>query len=141
MIQCPGGHRFCKGCIITFSENKLATYTTNIDCIDQSGCKLSFGEKELKRCLYPKLFDLYMRIKQTQEIKAAGLAGLEECPFCDFMAIIEDSDELVFRCAHIECGIVSCRACKRKVCFYYFRFFQQLFLSSIVEPSSQKLRR
>lgn len=48
-------------------------------------------------------------------METAGLAGLEECPFCDYAYVVEDPHEEVFRCARDECSVVSCRACKKKV--------------------------
>lgn len=66
-----------------------------------------------------------MRTKQSEEIKAAGLVGLEECPFCDFKAIIDEPGEPLFRCAHVDCGVVSCRICKKKV--FFFPFSKKLF--------------
>jgi len=60
---------------------------------------------------------LYERIKQRSEIEAAGLEGLEECPFCEFKCVIEASmeEEKLFRCGNDDggCGVVSCRECKK----------------------------
>ena len=99
-----------------YCETKLGEHDINLVCMDQSGCKLVFAEEELKKFLPEKLLDLYYRVKQRKEIEAAGVENLEECPFCDYKVIIENPDEKLFRCARDECGVVSCRACKKPVC-------------------------
>src|SRR5262245_198308 len=93
MIQCPDAHLFCPSCMTNYSSGLLGSHDDNIVCMDQSGCKLPFAESELKRFLTPKLMALYERVKQRKDIEAAGLEGLEECPFCDYKVIIESIDE------------------------------------------------
>ncbi|KAL5526297.1 hypothetical protein ACEPAF_8020 [Sanghuangporus sanghuang] len=113
MVQCPDAHLFCKGCITSYAENQLGQHNPNIVCMDQSGCKLAFTDAELKRFLPAKLLELYERFKQAKEIEAAELDGLEECPFCEYKAVIDNPDEKLFRCEREDCGAVSCRACKK----------------------------
>lgn len=115
MVQCPDAHLFCKECITSYAENQLGQHNPNIVCMDQGGCKLAFTDAELKRFLSSKLLELYERVKQAKEIEAAELDGLEECPFCEYKAVIENPDEKLFRCEHEDCGAVSCRACKKLV--------------------------
>jgi TRIAD3 protein (E3 ubiquitin-protein ligase RNF216) len=81
--------------------------------MDQSGCKLLFAESELRRFLSSKLLDLYGRVMQMKEIEAAGIEGLEGCPFCEYKVIIENDEEKLLRCERDECGAVSCRTCKK----------------------------
>jgi len=60
--------------------------------------------------------ELWERVKQRKEIQLAELEGLEECPFCDYGAVIESEEEKLFRCGNEDaCGVVSCRACKKPV--------------------------
>ncbi|KAJ8487522.1 hypothetical protein ONZ45_g14302 [Pleurotus djamor] len=99
MVQCPDAHLFCTECMVSYSENLLGSHNPNIICMDQSG--------------YDKLWELYGRVKQRKEIEAAGLEGLEECPFCEYKVVIDNPDEKLFRCEREECGAVSCRACKK----------------------------
>ncbi|EJD07122.1 uncharacterized protein FOMMEDRAFT_75478 [Fomitiporia mediterranea MF3/22] len=113
MIQCPDAHLFCKSCMRSYAKNLLGQHDINIKCMDQSGCKLVFADSELKRFLSEKLLELYERIKQTKEIEAAGLEGLEECPFCEYKVVIDNPDEKLFQCEREECGALSCRACKK----------------------------
>jgi TRIAD3 protein (E3 ubiquitin-protein ligase RNF216) len=49
---------------------------------------------------------LYERVKQTKEVEAAGIEGLEECPFCEFKIIIANDQEKLFVCGNEECGAV-----------------------------------
>lgn len=69
--------------------------------------------------------NLYERVKQQKEIEAAGLEGLEECPFCEWKCVLEASneEEKLFRCGNEVggCGVVSCRICKKKVCHSSFQ--------------------
>ncbi|KII87947.1 hypothetical protein PLICRDRAFT_176699 [Plicaturopsis crispa FD-325 SS-3] len=113
MVQCPDAHLFCTTCMTTYASTLLGSHDANIVCMDQSGCKLPFPESELQRFLSEKLMALYERVKQRKEIEAAGLEGLEECPFCEYKCVIENPDEKLFRCENSECGAVTCRECKK----------------------------
>jgi TRIAD3 protein (E3 ubiquitin-protein ligase RNF216) len=84
--------------------------------MDMSGCKHVFSDTELARVLTPKLLTLYHRMRQVKEVEAAGLSGLESCPFCEYKVVIENPDEKLFRCENEECGVASCRQCKKLVC-------------------------
>lgn len=119
MIQCPDGHMFCKSCVYAFCQERLGSRNAKIKCMNQDGCPLEMGHAQLKICLPPKLLLLYERIKQDEEIAAAGLDNLEECPFCDYKCVIENEMERLFHCMNEDCGEVSCRNCKKKVSFDY----------------------
>ncbi|RDX42329.1 hypothetical protein OH76DRAFT_1363022 [Lentinus brumalis] len=113
MVQCPEAHLFCTTCMMSYAETKLGEHDAQIVCMDQSGCKLPFPDSELRRFLSPKLLELYERVKQRKEIEAAGLEGLEECPFCEYKVVIENENERLFRCENEACGAVTCRQCKK----------------------------
>ncbi|KAI0665506.1 hypothetical protein C8Q78DRAFT_986254 [Trametes maxima] len=113
MVQCPEAHLFCTSCMLTYAETKLGEDDARIVCMDQSGCKLPFPEGELRRFLTPTLLALYERVKQRKEIEAAGIEGLEECPFCEYKVVIENEHEKLFRCENEQCGAVTCRQCKK----------------------------
>lgn len=89
--------------------------------------------------------ELWERIKQEKAIEQAGIEGLEvlclishivyltysfplqSCPFCSYSVVIENEQERLFRCESEECGIVSCRACKKEVrfsCMFLKQFYQ-----------------
>ena len=114
-MQCPEAHLFCTTCMMSYAETKLGEHDARIVCMDQSGCKLPFPDSELRRFLTPKLLELYERVKQRKEIEAAGLEGLEECPFCEYKVVIENDHERLFRCENEACGAVTCRQCKKLV--------------------------
>ena len=126
MTQCPGGHSFCTECMVAYTSNLLGEHNTKIACMDQSGCKLLFSDSELKRFLTPKLLALYERLKQAKEIEMAGLDGLEECPHCDFKAVIDGPSEGLFRCQNEECRVVTCRKCKKPVRLFHSEPLPQL---------------
>ncbi|ETW80698.1 hypothetical protein HETIRDRAFT_476396 [Heterobasidion irregulare TC 32-1] len=116
MIQCEDAHLFCNECVISYASTKLGEHNPDMCCMDQSGCKLPFPDSELRRILPEKLHSLYERVRQQREVEAACLEGLEECPFCEFKAVLEvdvESDKL-FRCQNEECGRASCRKCKKE---------------------------
>ena len=138
MIQCPEGHLFCGTCIRSYASTKLGELNPYIACMDQSGCKALFTEPDLKKFLGRKLCNLYERLKQIKEIEAAGLVGLEECPFCEYKVIIENDEEKLVVCERDDCGAVSCRACKKLVRLHFPRFLLNSWRSG---SSSEKLSR
>ena len=115
MTQCPDAHLFCVECVTNYAATLLGEHNPAIACMDQSGCKLLFAPAELRRILAPQLLGLYERVSQRRELEAAGLDGLEECPFCEYQVVIENEQEKLFRCEREECGAVSCRRCKKLV--------------------------
>lgn len=118
MIQCPDAHLFCKDCMTQYASTQLGEHNPRIVCMAQANppCSLPFTFSELERFMSPKLLELYHRVKQRKEIEAAGLEGLEECPFCEYKVVIDNPDERLFRCENVEvCGVVSCRECKKPV--------------------------
>lgn len=58
---------------------------------------------------------MYHNILQRKELEAAGIQGLESCPACEYAVVIENENEKLFRCEMEDCGLVSCRACRREV--------------------------
>lgn len=122
MAQCPSAHFFCKRCITTHASTLLGAHNSAINCIHTAdpGCNLPFPPRELARILPAKLVGLWERVKQRAELKEAGLEGWEECPFCEFGCVMEVSVQVdkLLRCRNEEeCGVVSCRMCKKIVRF------------------------
>jgi hypothetical protein len=116
MIQCSETHLFCSNCLTAYASSLLGTQNPDIQCLDLSGCKALIPESELRRFLPDEMMRLWERSQQRKEIQAAGLKGLEECPFCDYSVIIESNEEKLLRCGNEEeCGVVSCRTCKKSV--------------------------
>ena len=114
MVQCPEAHLFCRSCMKSYAANLLGMHDPKINCIDRSGCAKPMPESELRRFLPDSMMQQWERVKQRNEIEAAGLVGLQECPFCDYAVIIEDADDKLLRCGNLAvCGVVSCRTCKK----------------------------
>ncbi|KAF9506192.1 hypothetical protein BS47DRAFT_1399698 [Hydnum rufescens UP504] len=76
--------------------------------------KSTFINPKLNVIFPPRLMGLWERIKQEKAISQAQIEGLESCPFCSYSVVIENEQERLFRCESEECGIVSCRACKKE---------------------------
>lgn len=116
MIQCTEGHLFCRTCTTSYTSSLLSSHSSKspqIPCPDQSSCPSSIPRTQLTLCLPPTLLSLYDRLLQSHELEQANLEGLEECPFCEFKCVIEGGEERLFRCLRGECGVVSCRGCKK----------------------------
>ncbi|KAF9479665.1 hypothetical protein BDN70DRAFT_767517, partial [Pholiota conissans] len=128
MVQCPEAHLFCTTCLTTYASTQLAASSASLLCMSSSSsssgapCNLPFPASELQRCLPPKLMELYERVTAAKAVEAAGLEGLEGCPFCDWVCVMEvpvedgrGGGERLFRCGNVDrCGVVSCRRCKKK---------------------------
>lgn len=139
MIQCPEAHLFCTSCMTSYASTLLGEHNPNIVCMDQSGCKLLFPESELRRFLSSSLLELYGRVKQRKEIEAAGLANLEECPFCEYKCVIDNEMEKLFRCENAECAAVTCRTCKKPVSAAHLPFACPLTLCRTIYPKTVKV--
>ena len=117
MAQCTDTHLFCKSCVTSYASAKLGEQNSDLHCMDISGCRMAFPDSELRRVLPERLFGLYEQIRQRRDIELAEIEGLEECPFCDFKAVIDVDfeEDKVLRCQNEECGMSSCRKCKTEV--------------------------
>ncbi|KAJ3278034.1 hypothetical protein HK104_002728 [Borealophlyctis nickersoniae] len=115
MTQCDDGHLFCLECARRAAENLIGLRKTEIKCIDSSDCKFLFPLSEIKRFLPEKVFEGYMRMCQEENIRKAGMADFESCPFCPFGIIMTTSpdEDKLFHCRSEECGMISCRKCKK----------------------------
>ena len=102
-------------CMGDYASTLLGEHNFKIVCMDQCGCNQPFPESELKRFLTPKLQSLYWRVRQAKEVEMAALDGLEECPNCEFKAVMDNQSESLFRCLNTECMVVTCRDCKKPV--------------------------
>lgn len=79
-----------------------------------SGCEATFLRSQLMAALGPQILNKLESIQQEDEIREAGLDGLESCPFCDSKAIYPAvKDEPVFHCLKESCKKISCRSCRQ----------------------------
>ena len=114
-IHCEGTtiHFFCFGCIRKNAETQVGLMKYQLQCIDTSGCQAEFSRSTLEDVLGPSLTKKLDSLQQEDEIRRAGLEGLDSCPFCEFKAVcapIEEDRE--FRCQNPACEEVSCRLCR-----------------------------
>ncbi|TFK19076.1 hypothetical protein FA15DRAFT_223553 [Coprinopsis marcescibilis] len=93
MCQCPEGHLFCTDCLRAHAGTQLGSLNAKICCMSPEGsgpggCGLPFPPSQLRLHLPAKLYALYVRCGQQQQLREAREAGilddLEECPFCDW---------------------------------------------------------
>lgn len=116
-IHCENNdaHFFCYDCIKNGAKSQIGLMRYEMKCFDTSGCQSTFSKGQLRKALDEALIDKLDTIQQRHEIEAAGIDGLDECPFCDFRAIcppVEEDRE--FRCYNPECEKVSCRLCSKQ---------------------------
>ncbi|XP_067012881.2 uncharacterized protein [Anabrus simplex] len=109
MAACEAGHLFCKECVLRGTETQIGDGKTTFPCF--SDCTSEFSLKTLKDILKPSVFSRLLHRKQIEEVKAAGIPGLETCQFCDFATIPAPEDK-VFHCLNPECMKNTCRLCK-----------------------------
>ena len=115
VVTCEGSeqHPFCFTCVRKAAETQIGLIKYELECFDTSGCASAFSRSQLKHALGDALMEKLEDLQQQDEIRRAGLEGLEDCPFCDFKAVcppVEEDKE--FRCCNPDCEIVSCRLCK-----------------------------
>ena len=67
--------------------------------------------------LKPTVFSRMVQKRQLEEVQAAGIEDLENCPFCGF-ATIPHPDSTVFMCYNPECMRDSCRFDIIRTVFY-----------------------
>lgn len=112
-IHCHGEvpHYTCFSCIKTYISSEIGDARCNVMCT--AGCGAGFEPFQLNRIDDKRLLEKLADLQQEQDIRNAGLEDLEECPFCDYKAIMPPVEEdFEFRCANPECEKVSCRRCK-----------------------------
>lgn len=115
-IHCDGDcpHFLCFGCLQRYADTEIGNQRYKLDCLDDGGCTATYSRKERQRALNAKSFDALERLQQQAELKLANMAGLENCPFCDFAAICPPSQiDKEFRCRNPECEKTSCRLCRK----------------------------
>lgn len=115
VVPCEGdsAHSFCFSCVSGLADTQVGLMKHELKCMDASACSASLSWSAVAKALDIKTFDRLEFNKQQAEIMAAGLEGLEQCPFCDFKAICDDVEvDPVFACQNPGCEVVSCRKCR-----------------------------
>ena len=110
MIQCKGGHCYCKECVARGASVAIGDGKTIIECLGH--CSEEIGWQELQKALAPNILSKLLQRRQAEEVGAAGMEDLVTCPFCPYQTIMENPDDRVLACRNPECGRESCRLCK-----------------------------
>ena len=107
-------HFFCHGCVSRLADNQIGAMKYEMLCMDGSGCKASLSVEGVAQAVSIKTLDKLAFNQQQAEIAAAGIEGLEQCPFCDFKAICEPVEQdRIFNCQNPDCGRATCRRCNQ----------------------------
>ncbi|KAF2120898.1 hypothetical protein BDV96DRAFT_484706 [Lophiotrema nucula] len=117
MTFCSGEsiHFICKTCAGRAVEEEMSQGRCRPKCIADTACVGTYSRAQLQDFLLPKSFERLEKMQQQADIAAAGLADLEECPFCDFKAECPPVEiDKEFRCQNTECRKVSCRLCQKE---------------------------
>ncbi|CAK3930414.1 Hypothetical predicted protein [Lecanosticta acicola] len=112
-IHCNGdtAHFTCFECAETYIKSEVGESRCRVLCT--AGCGAGFAHAQLQLLADKPLLEKLSQLQQEKDIRDAGLDDLEECPFCDYKAILPPVDvDFEFRCANPECEKVSCRRCK-----------------------------
>ena len=112
-IHCDGtvAHFTCFVCAHTYIKAEVGESRCRVLCT--AGCGSGFASRQLTLIADKPLLAKLAQLQQEKDIRDAGLDDLEECPFCDYKAILPPIEEdFEFRCANPECEKVSCRRCK-----------------------------
>ncbi|KAF2638077.1 hypothetical protein P280DRAFT_529774 [Massarina eburnea CBS 473.64] len=117
MTSCDGDtiHFFCFTCAKKYVETEIGLGRTKPVCFADLSCNGTFARKQLQHFLGEKSFERLEHMKQQQDLAAAGLDFLSECPFCDYKAECPPVEvDKEFRCLNPKCRKVSCRLCENE---------------------------
>ncbi|WPH04591.1 Hypothetical protein R9X50_00748300 [Acrodontium crateriforme] len=112
-IHCNGpvAHFLCYECAHNYIKSEIGDARCRVLCT--AGCGAPFPPNQLNLLADKKLLAKLAELEQEKAIRDAGLDDLEQCPFCDFKAILPPIEEdFEFRCLSPDCERVSCRRCK-----------------------------
>lgn len=117
MVHCSNEgalHSFCKTCARTNAETEVGQGKYILVCMSMDGCSAGFSREQRDLFLDDKLKIALERIETEHNLRMAGIENLESCPFCPFAAEYPPVEEdRIFRCIHPDCGVESCRLCKK----------------------------
>jgi len=110
MVRCGGGHIYCTECVEISTKVAMGEGKTEMMCLGQ--CDEEISWQELSRALKPNVLSKLIQKRQEVEVKKAELENVVACPYCPYLAIMENLDDKVLVCKNPECGRESCRLCK-----------------------------
>ncbi|TPX14151.1 uncharacterized protein E0L32_000545 [Thyridium curvatum] len=121
MVHCNGDysggdrHWFCRDCARRAAETEIGLSKYHLACLSMDGCPAGFSPAQRELFLDTGMQTALERIEQEALLRMAGIENLETCPFCPYAAeypSVEVNKE--FRCDRADCGIVSCRLCRKE---------------------------
>ncbi|XP_042890547.1 E3 ubiquitin-protein ligase RNF216-like [Penaeus japonicus] len=102
-------HLFCLTCIKRYVEEEIGQGRVRFRCLKED-CSAEILEETLWRVTKRAVYSSLLEKRQLEEVMTAKIEGLEACPYCNFMAVL-DKDNTLFTC--IKCKKDSCRLCKK----------------------------
>ncbi|KAH7095873.1 hypothetical protein FB567DRAFT_431044 [Paraphoma chrysanthemicola] len=117
MIACNGDttHFYCFECPRQQVETQMGQSKCRPVCFGVTDCIGTFTRRQLQQVLGEKTFERLEHLQQMEDLAAAGLDFLSECPFCDFkMECPPVEVDKEFRCQSKKCGKTSCRLCDKE---------------------------
>ena len=114
-VSCQGDdiHFFCFNCVNQLADTQIGLMKYEMVCMHSDGCKATLSAEAIGQAIPMKTFDRLAFNQQQAEITAAGIDGLEQCPYCDFKGICGPvEEEKVFDCQNSDCFRATCRLCK-----------------------------
>ena len=116
VVFCDNGHMVCPACVRRGAEVQIGENKVPITCPLACGAELPLDT--LRAALPPRVFAKVMEKKQLEEIRAAGIEDLVQCPACNYAVIVpEDAQDRVLTCGNTDCGRQTCRLCGEEVRF------------------------
>jgi E3 ubiquitin-protein ligase RNF216 len=112
-IHCNGdrAHWICYECAENYIKCEIGESRCRVLCT--AGCGATFAMSQLNLLSDKRLLEKLAELEQDKAIRDAELDNLEECPFCNYKAVVASIEEdFEFRCANPECEQVSCRRCR-----------------------------
>jgi len=109
VAMCDGGCMFCRDCVRRGSEVQIGDSKSVISCL--TGCGENIPVAVLQVVLPATMLSKLVQRRQMEEVQAAGLEDLVNCPACSFATIMPDKEDKVIICGNQECGKMTCRLC------------------------------
>merc|ERR1719186_1842917 len=100
---------FCKDCVKRGAEVQIGDSKAIISCLNSCGDNIPLAV--LQRLLPASTFSKLVQRRQIEEVQAAGLEDLVQCPACSFAIIMPDQENKVIICGNQECGRQTCKLC------------------------------
>ena len=115
VVQCSDGHLFCKECLRGYAKEIIfgsSMATATLTCMGED-CDRPFPYSQLEKCLTKSEIEKYQGRLQEDCLAKAKIPNLQQCPFCEFAAIIPEQEKVLV-CMNPVCLKESCKECKEE---------------------------